>query len=168
MKKTDLDKKLNKKQTTIAVTAVAVFVLLGILAAILGNVFYLKNQEAKIVNYSSSSDSPLRLRNNGALVYVYKEPTAFSLNDALELSKGATMVVVRAESIPDKTALPAKAEIDPSATPHAMVFLQVKSRSGQKTTDYVLEIVSQNEYEPDEALPPLIEEGKDDTSNLLK
>ena len=168
MKKADLTEKLTKKQTTIAVIAVAVFVLLGILAAILGNVFYLKNQEAKIVNYSSSSDSALRLRNNGALVYVYKEPTAFSLNDVLELSKGATMTVVRAESVPDKTVLPAQTEIDPSATPHLTVFLQVKSRSGQKTTDYVLEIVSQNEYGPDEALPPLIEEGKDESSNLLK
>lgn len=168
MKKIDFNKKLSKKQTTIAIAAIACFVILGILCAALGGISYEKNQEAKIVNYSSSGDASLRLRNNGALVYVYKEPTVFSLTNVLELSKGATLNVVRAESVPDKAPVAGKTEIDPSATPHVTVFLQVKSRSGRKTTDYVLEIVSESEYKPDETLSPIIEDGKDDTSNLLK
>ena len=168
MQKIDLNKKLNKKQTTIAVIAIACFVILGIVGAIVGNVLYLDSQEAKIVNYSSSNNAPLRMRNNGSFVYVYKDATEIRLTDVLELSKGATLSVIRIETDPEKEALSAKTEIDLTAHPHVTVFLQVKSKSGKKTTDYMLEIVSESEYRPDEKLPPLIEEGKDEGANLLK
>ena len=168
MKKIDFNKKLNKKQTIIAIMSIACFVLLGIVGAILGNVLYLDSQEAKVVNYSSSNGSSLRMKNNGSLVYVYKDTTAINLSDVLELSKGATLKVIRVETTPDKESLPPQTEIDPSVHPHVNVFLQVKSKSGKKTTDYLLEIVSEKEYRPDEKIPPLIEEGKNDDSNLLK
>ena len=156
MKKINLDQKLSKKATTVFIVALVCFVIASILAAAIGGSVYFGKQDAKITNYSSAKDAALRLRNDGTLVYVYESPALLSLSDLIDVSKGSDLFVLRAETVPDGVAFTPSKTIDLSIHPHAQLLLQVKNPINGKTTDYILEIVSKTEYQPDKALPVLI------------
>ncbi|MBO4538836.1 MAG: hypothetical protein J5781_01055 [Clostridia bacterium] len=161
MKKFDLDQKLSKKATTIAVCAIVCFVLLGIIGAILGGVFYTKGQEAKITNYSTSQNASFRMRNDGTLVYIYEQPSVLDVCDVIAVSKNANMTVLRAETLPDGVSFTPDTKVDLAARPHVRLLVRVKNHINEKTTDYLLEVVSKTDYQPDKALPVLIGEQED-------
>lgn len=154
MTKIDFNKRLSKKGTAIAVVCIVLFILLGFVAAIVGHVVYLHNQEAKIVNYKHREGAELRMRNDGTLVYVYDNKTTVDVKEVLELSEGASLRVVRVVS--ENRVLPTTDKINVAEEPHVYLLLQVVSEAGNKTTNYYLEIVSKEEYQPDGQLPPVI------------
>ena len=156
MKKFDLDQKLSKKATIVAACAIVCFVLAGIIGAVLGGTLYAKGQEAKITNYSSSQNASFRMRNDGTLVYIYEQPSVLDVNDVIAVSKNANLTVLRAEILPDGVSFAPASTVDLTPHPHVQLLVQVKNPINEKTTDYLLEIVSKTDYQPDKALPVLI------------
>lgn len=151
-----LNKKLSKKSTVICIVCIAVFVISGILGAILGHQAYLNSREAKITNYSVREGSALRMRNNGELVYCYQDGCKkLDVKELLELSDGATMQLVRSVTA-DGTLLPLSTQIDLTANNHVYLFLRVTSEGNKFKRDYILEVVSASDYQADQKLPPVL------------
>ena len=161
MKKFDLDQKLSKKATIVAACAIVCFVLAGIFGAVLGGTLYAKGQEAKITNYSTSQNASFRMRNDGTLVYIYEQPSVLDVNDVVAVSKNANLTVLRAETLPDGVSFVPASTVDLTACPHVRLLVRIKNPLNEKTTDYLLEIVSKTDYQPDKALPVLIGDNED-------
>ncbi len=154
----DLNKKLSQKGAVIAIVLITLFVVAGIVGSIVGHVFYLSKQKAEITNYSVSESASLRLRNNGTLVYRYEEgETSVDLNRVLTLSKGASLRIIMATDV-DGKAVKKKAVLDVNNGEHYFFSLQVVSEAGNKTTDYILEIVAKQDYRVDQPFPTFIDE----------
>ena len=148
-----MNKSLSKKATLIAIISVCVFVVAGMIGAIVGNETYLDKQEAKVTNYSVTESAPLRMRNNGQLVYRYQDGTnAIDVKGILELSKGAT-VTVKKEIVDGKMYPKNDTVINVADSPRTFLLIQVVSASMNKKSDYILEIVSAKDYQPDAPLP---------------
>ena len=150
------DKKLSKKTSIICIVCIALFVLAGMIGAIVGHRIYLNSREAFITNYSTKEGATLRMRNNGCLVYSYQDAlTELEVTDVLEISDGATIKAMRLETI-DGTVLPLSTKLDLTATPHVFLFLHVTSEGNQHQKDYILEVVSASDYQADQKLPPVL------------
>lgn len=154
------DKVLSKKTTLISCIAVALFVICGMVAAIVGHTVYLRGREAKITNYSVRDNSDLLMRRDGVLSYRYADgTTSVDAADLVQLSDGAVMKVLYVAT-DDNVILRNSSTIDLCAHPHVYMYLHITGEGGKNQTDYILEIVSRSEYQEEQTLPPiLIEEG---------
>ncbi len=151
--KINLNGKLSKKGTIIALALVAAFVLAGIVGAVVGHKSYIDKQGAEIVNAPFTEGVSLRRRADMTYVYVYEENAeSVDVTKVLELSKGASMRVQKVVN-ESGVALPTHSVINVKENRHSFVLLQVTSDGGAHVRSYVLEIVSREEYRPDDKMP---------------
>ncbi len=148
MKKIDLSARLSKKNTIIAIVCVFVFLVCGILAAVLGHKAYLTGCEAKITNVSSSPSSSLFSRPDGlTIVYAYStEEKQVKLGEVLSLSKGATMTIKTVTDASGKVISRSGDTFEVAENERYIVFIAIKSNGGLHENGYVLDIVSADEY----------------------
>lgn len=96
MKKIDLSERLNQKNTAIAITAIILFVVIGIIVAVAWHSTYLNTREVKITNITSSPEVEqlYTTAKPGYIGYNYKAGTkTVDLNKIIQTSKGARLVI---------------------------------------------------------------------------
>lgn len=155
VRKIDLTERLSKKNTIIAVVCIVVFLIIGFVAAVVGHRAYLDSREAEITNISYSSSAKLFMRADGVtLVCKYSSSdVSVALDKVLSLSKGASLSVV---SVVDENGSPVShsgVSFDVSDGQRYFVILNVKSFGGVHTNGYVLEIVSEEDFDVNGTTP---------------
>ena len=150
------DKVLSKKTTLISVIAVTLFVICGMVAAIVGHTVYLRGREAKITNYSVRENSDLLMRRDGVLSYRYDDGmTSVDAADLVRLSDGAVMKVLCVVT-EDDISLQKTTTVDLCANPHVYMYLSVTGEGGKNQTNYILEIVPKSAYQEEQRLPSIL------------
>lgn len=156
MKKCDLSARLSRKNTIIALVCIAVFLIAGIVVAVVTHSSYvnkvLSQEEATITNYSTSPSSDFVLRAGTVSTLVYKyDDTAITvdLNDIIALSEGATFSV-------DLVLGGNKVPIDHIGTKFPVangqkyfVVVTVHSAHNVRQNKYFLELVKKSDFSDD-------------------
>lgn len=151
MRKIDLSGRLSKKNTLIAVVCIVLFVVIGFIAAVAGHRAYVNSREAKITNISYSTSAKFFMREDGLnLVYKYSPSDGeVDLSEILSLSDGATFrigaVLDKDGNRIDHTSV----VFDVSDSDRYFVIINVKSLGGVHSNGYIVEIVSEDDFDPE-------------------
>lgn len=146
MKKADLSGRLSQKGTTIAVAAIVLFVIIGIIVAVAWHSTYINMREAKIVNVSASPkvNAIYATGTPGYLGYNYStDKQSVDLNKVVSISDGARLVVKKAVTL-DLTAQATNFVLPVADGQEYIVYLEVVSDGNIRRQNYVLEIRQEN------------------------
>lgn len=146
MKKTDLSGRLSQKGTTIAVAAVILFVIIGIIVAVAWHSTYINMREAKIVNVSASpkNDAIYATGTPGYLAYNYSaDKSSIDLTKIVSVSDGARLAVKKVILL-DLTEQKTNTVLSVADGQEYIVYLEVVSDGNIRRQNYVLEIRQEN------------------------
>lgn len=146
MKKTDLSGRLSQKGTTIAVAAVILFVIIGIIVAVAWHSTYINMREAKIVNVSASpkNDVIYATGTPGYLAYNYSaDKSSIDLTKIVSVSDGARLAVKKVILL-DLTEQKTNTVLSVADGQEYIVYLEVVSDGNIRRQNYVLEIRQEN------------------------
>ena len=151
MRKIDLSARLSPKNTLIPVACIVLFVVIGFIAAVVGHRTFVNSREAKIINISYSTSEKFFMREDGLnLVYKYSSSDdEVDLSKIVSLSDGATFrigaVLDKDGNKTDHTGV----VFDVSDSEKYFVILNVKSLGGVHSNGYIVEIVSEDDFDPE-------------------
>ena len=146
--KMNLNERLSKKTSVCVIIAIALFVIIAIIASVIGGNYYYKNSKAKITNYSLSTADDFHMRSDGlSLVCKYENGTdTVDLNQIIKVSKRAHFKIVAIlDANMEKTNLNS-AVLSVENNEKYFVIVNVSSEGGFVKNGYLIEIVNENDY----------------------
>ena len=148
MKISALNEKLSVKSTVIAISAVILFLIAGIIASVLGGITFYNSKEAKIINYSVSPQDAFHLRKDGTtLVYKYQNGTEnVDVDKIIKLSKNASYKILAAYDGNNNQLNNTSSVLNTAENQRYFLLINVSSEYGFVQNGYLLEIVNIENY----------------------